>query len=65
MQKQQELASFKQIDCLREVKTYGDKKYHILIEKYKFRLLQHDKELHAYCVDYFDYGMVVDLDIKL
>ena len=27
-----------------QIKVYGDKKYHILIEAYGFRLLQHDKE---------------------
>ena len=28
-------------------------------------LLKHDRELHAYCVDHFDYGRVVDLYIEV
>ena len=48
-----------------QLQVVGDKKYHILIEEYAFRLLRHDRELHAYCAEYFDYGRVVDLYVEI
>ena len=48
-----------------QVGAIGDKKYHILIEEHGFRLLEHDRELHAYCVDQFEYGRVVELYIEV
>lgn len=48
-----------------QIGAIGEKKYHILIEEHGFRLLKHDREMHAYCVDQFEYGRVVDLYIEV
>ena len=48
-----------------QLQTVSDKKYHILIKEYGFRLLRHNRELHANCADHFDYSRMVDLYVEI
>lgn len=49
----------------KEASVYEDKRYYILVEKYCFHRLIHDRELHDYCTCYFDCGRHVNLYTKV